>query len=69
MSTNSKKGLNGSSIIMVMKSFRSDCREAFVISGSYRVGDPLAPLRRSGEQWRGEASPAHRAGLHPSVTA
>ena len=27
---------------MVMKSFRDDCREAFVISNSYRMGDPLA---------------------------
>ncbi len=27
---------------MVMKSFRCDCREAYVISDSYRMGDPLA---------------------------
>jgi hypothetical protein len=27
---------------MVMKSFRSDCWEAFVISFSYGTGDPLA---------------------------
>ena len=27
---------------MVMRSFRSDCREAYVISSSYRMGDPLA---------------------------
>jgi len=26
-----------------MKSFLSDCREAFVISWSYGMGDPLAP--------------------------
>ena len=28
--------------IMVMRSFRRDCREAFVISDSYGMGDPLA---------------------------
>ncbi|MCD4717903.1 MAG: hypothetical protein K8R45_14335, partial [Desulfobacterales bacterium] len=35
--------------------------KAFVISGCYGMGDPLAPtLRRNGgEQRRGEASPAH----------
>jgi hypothetical protein len=27
---------------MVMKSFRSDWREAYVISNSYGMGDPLA---------------------------
>ena len=27
---------------MVMRSFRSDCREAYVISNSYGMGDPLA---------------------------
>jgi len=27
---------------MVMKSFRCDCREAYVISNSYGMGDPLA---------------------------
>jgi hypothetical protein len=28
---------------MFMGSFLSDCREAFVISGRYEMGDPLAP--------------------------
>ena len=28
---------------MVMKSFLSDWREAFVVSGGYGMGDPLAP--------------------------
>jgi hypothetical protein len=27
---------------MVMRSFRSECREAYVISNSYGMGDPLA---------------------------
>ena len=27
---------------MVMRSFRGDCREAYVISNSYGMGDPLA---------------------------
>ena len=27
---------------MVMRSFQSDCREAYVISDSYGMGDPLA---------------------------
>ena len=27
---------------MVMRSFRDDCREAYVISNSYGMGDPLA---------------------------
>jgi hypothetical protein len=27
---------------MVMGSFQSDCRKAFVISNSYGMGDPLA---------------------------
>lgn len=37
-----------------MKPFRSDCREVFVISGSYRMEDPLTPLPGSGEQRKGE---------------
>ena len=28
---------------MVMRSFLYDCREAYVISNSYGMGDPLAP--------------------------
>jgi len=43
-----------------MVSFLSDCREAFVISYSYGMGDPQAPIRRIGEQGGGR--------LHPSVT-
>jgi hypothetical protein len=34
---------------MGMKAFLSDWREAFVISDSYGMGDPLAPIRRIGE--------------------
>ena len=43
------------------RSFLSDCWKAFVISGGYGMGDPLAPTfrRNVGEQRRGEASPAH----------
>jgi hypothetical protein len=29
-----------------MESFLSDCREAFVISNCYGMGDPLASIRR-----------------------
>jgi hypothetical protein len=35
---------------MVMKSFLSDCREAFVISWSYGMGDPLAPSEVEGNR-------------------
>ncbi|MCD4717983.1 MAG: hypothetical protein K8R45_14740, partial [Desulfobacterales bacterium] len=44
----------------VMRSFPSDCREAFVISLGYGMGDPLAPSQRRGEQGGGRH--------HPSVT-
>jgi len=43
-----------------MESFLSDCREAFIISNCYGMGDPLALIRRIGEQGGGR--------LHPSVT-
>jgi len=33
-----------------MKSFLSDCREAFVISRSYGMGDPLAPSEVEGNR-------------------
>jgi len=36
-----------------MKSFLSDCREAFVISWSYRMGDPLAPSEVEGNREEG----------------
>jgi hypothetical protein len=36
--------LTFSNLGRVMVSFRSDCREGFVISYSYGMGDPLAPL-------------------------
>ena len=43
-----------------MGAFLSDWREAFVISKSYGMGDPLAPIRRIEEQGGGR--------LHPAVT-
>jgi hypothetical protein len=51
-----------------MKSFLSDCRpatssaesEAFVISWSYGMGDPLAPSEARGTG-RGEASPVRNS--------
>jgi hypothetical protein len=49
-----------------MKSFLSDCREAFVISRSYGMGDPLAPSEGEGNR-EGGGLPAS-GGLHPSVT-
>ena len=33
-----------------MKPFLSDCREAFVISGRYEMGDPLAPSEVEGNR-------------------
>jgi len=33
---------------MVMRSFRDDWREAYVISNSYGMGDPLAPSEAEG---------------------
>jgi hypothetical protein len=35
---------------MVMRSFLSDCREAFVISRSYGMGDPLDPSEVEGNR-------------------
>jgi hypothetical protein len=43
---------------MVMKSFLSDCREAFVISWSYGMGDPLAPSEVEGNR---EGGPGREA--------
>ncbi len=45
-----------------MRSFLSDCREAFVISWRYGMGDPLAPIRRIGEQGGGRPA-RHREPL------
>ncbi len=43
-------------------SFLSDRREAFVISWSYGMGDPLAPRAvGSGRIGRGEASPVRNS--------
>jgi len=55
----------------VEAAFSSDCWKAFVISGCYGMGDPLAPtLRRSGgEQRRGEASPANNCLKSPGREA
>ena len=47
-------------LIRVMKSFLSDCWEAFVISWCYGMGDPLAPLDRAENSGGGRH--------HPSVT-
>jgi hypothetical protein len=41
-------------------SFLSDWWEAFVISGCYEMGDPLAPSEARGTG-RGEASPVRNA--------
>jgi hypothetical protein len=41
---------------MVMKSFLSDWREAFVISWSYGMGDPLAPSGVEGNREGGGLS-------------
>ena len=43
-----------------MRSFRGDCREAYVISNSYGMGDPLAPSKVEGNSGGGRH--------HPSVT-
>ena len=44
---------------MVMRSFRSDCREAYVITNSYGMGDPLASrLREAGRTAEGGGLPA-----------
>jgi hypothetical protein len=51
-----------------MMSFLSDWWEAFVISGCYEMGDPLAhPIVRSGENREGGGLSAS-GGLHPFVT-
>jgi hypothetical protein len=47
-----------------MKSFLSDCREAFVISWSYGMGDPLAPSEARGTG-RGEACPPQAGFTRP----
>jgi hypothetical protein len=41
-----------------MRSFPRDCREAFVISLGYGMGDPLAPSQRRGEQGGGRHHPS-----------
>jgi hypothetical protein len=42
-----------------MGSFRSDCREAYVISNSYGMGDPLASrFREAGRTVEGGGLPA-----------
>ena len=45
---------------MVMRSFRSDRWEAYVISNSYGMGNPLAPSKFEGNSGGGRH--------HPSVT-
>jgi hypothetical protein len=49
-----------------MKAFLSDCREAFVISWSYGMGDPLAPRSEgAGRIGRGEAGPPQAGFTRP----
>ena len=44
---------------MVMRSFQCDCREAYVISNSYGMGDPLAShFREVGRTAEGGGLPA-----------
>ena len=50
----------------VMVSFLSDWWEAFVISGCYEMGDPLAPSEVEGNREGGGLSAS--GGLHPFVT-
>ncbi len=42
---------------MVVMSFLSDCREAFVVSGGYGMGDPLAPSKVEGNVGGGRTPP------------
>ncbi len=56
-----------------MKSFLSDCREAFVMSWSSGMGDPLAPsegvpCRPKAEGNREGGGLSASGGLHPFVT-
>jgi hypothetical protein len=52
-----------------MGSFRDDCREAYVISDSYGMGDPLASrFGEAGRTAEGGSLPAVFGGHHPSVT-
>ena len=51
---------------MVMMSFLSDCREAFVISMGLRNGGPPGPEQMRGEQGGGRR--ARQGGHHTSVT-
>jgi hypothetical protein len=44
---------------MVMRSFHGDCREDYVISNSYGMGDPLASrFREAGRTAEGGGLPA-----------
>ena len=52
--------------VNVMAFFRSDRREAFVISMGYGMGDPLAPSEC--EENSGGGRLAAAGGYHPSVT-
>ncbi len=51
-----------------MRSFQSDCREAYVISNSYGMGDPLAPSEVEGNSGGGRFTRRLSGGYHPSVT-
>ena len=43
---------------MVMRSFLGDCREAYVISNNYGMGDPLGPSEVEGNSGGGRHHPA-----------
>jgi hypothetical protein len=55
---------------VVMKSFLSDWREAFVISNSYGMGDPLArdPKDRENREWGGLPAIASRQARQAGIT-
>ena len=46
-----------------MESFLSDCREAFVISGCYGMGDPLAPSESEENSGGGRLVPPAGRGI------
>ncbi len=55
-------------LVNVMTSFRSDRREAFVISEGYGMGDPLAPSESEENSGGGRLARLFPGGHHPSVT-
>ncbi len=49
-----------------MKSFRGDWWEAYVISNSYGMGDPLAPSEAEGNSGGGRFTRRFSGGYYPS---